>query len=168
MSWSKPLTRLGFIVLTLGTPIVLSACTLTPVYSGAMAESPSMNLAFAKPRTRLEQIIYQDLSFRLGSTDSATAPLVTVSVSSSAGDMTLSATSNPSKPVEVFATATMTITPRDGSDSKVQTITRKASATYTRNSQVLADKSAEIEAAERAAKAVAESLRLAVLAERSR
>ena len=168
MSWSKPLTRLGLIVLTLGTPVVLSACTLTPVYSGAMAESPSMNLAFAKPRNRLEQVIYQDLSFRLGSTDSITAPLVTISVSSYSGDATLSATTNPSKPVEAFVTATMTITPRDGSDTKVQTITRKASANYTRNGQVLADKAAEVEAAERAARAVAESLRLAVLAELSR
>lgn len=168
MSWSKSLRRTAFIGLALGLAPVLGACSFSPVYSGALASQPLLDLAYAKPNSRLEQVVYQELSLRFGSSELPTAPLATVSVSASAADMALSATANPNKPVEVTAIATLTITPRDGSNTPPMTFTRKATANYTRSGQVLADTAAIADANERAAKAAAESLRLAVLATLSR
>lgn len=48
----------------------LGACSFQPVYSGALAEKPQLQLAYAAPKTRLEQIVYSELSFRLGKTTS--------------------------------------------------------------------------------------------------
>lgn len=168
MSWSRPLRRIVFAGLVLGVGAALGACSFSPVYSGALACQPLLNLAYAKPATRLEQVIYQELALRFGSSDSATAPLATVSASASGADMMLSVTANPAKAVEVTVTATLTIAPRDGSVTKPQVFTRTASADYTRSGQVLADNAAAAEAAERAARSAAESLRLAVLAALSR
>lgn len=168
MSWSKPLRRIAVAALVLGIGAALGACSFSPVYSGALASQPLLNLAYAKPNSRLEQVIYQELALRFGSSDLATAPLATVTVSSLAPDMMLSATANPAKAVEVTVTATLTISQRDGGTAKPQTFTRMASADYTRSGQVLADNAAAAEAAERAAKSAAESLRLAVLAALSR
>jgi hypothetical protein len=69
---------------------------------------------------------------------------------------------------QVTITATLTITNPNDPKQKPITLTRQATAELTRNDQVLADREADIEAAERAAKAVAESLRLAVLATSAR
>jgi hypothetical protein len=168
MSWSRPLRRIVFAGLVLGVGAALGACSFSPVYSGALASQPLLNLAYAKPATRLEQVIYQELALRLGSSDAATAPLATVSATPVAADMMLSATANPAKSVEVTVTATLTIAPRDGSETEPYTFTRTASADYTRSGQILADNAAAAEAAERAAKSAAESLRLAVLAALSR
>lgn len=169
MSLSKRLQRLGFIVMTLGGAAALAGCTLTPVYSsGRLADSPQLNLAYAKPGTRLAQIIYQDLALHFGSSDSPTAPLATVSVSVRTSGTALSRTVNPNKPAQATVTATLTIVGRDGSTTPPIRVTRFASAGYTTNSQVLADIEARREAEERAAAAAAESLRLAVLASLSR
>ncbi|WP_240231239.1 hypothetical protein [Devosia lacusdianchii] len=169
MSWSKTLRRTAVIGLALGLGPVLGACSFTPVYSGALASQPDLNLAYGKPNSRLEQVVYQELALRFGpSSEAETAPLATVSVGSSAADMTMAATANPSKPMEVTVTATLTIARRDGSTTPPMTFTRKATANYTRSGQVLADNTAAAEASERAAKVAAESLRLAVLAALSR
>lgn len=166
MLWSRHLRHLSFAAMLLGTGAVLGACSFSPVYSGALASQPLLNLSYAKPASRLEQVVYQELALRLGRSDSETAPLARVTVSASTDNMAMSATANPSKPLEVTVTATLTITHRDGNQG--QTFTRTATANYTRNGQVLADKAAASDAAERAAKAAAESLRLAVLAALSR
>lgn len=142
----------------------LGACSFQPVYSGRLAENPQLQLAYAEPKTRLEQIVYSELSFRLGKTTAPTAPLITANVSASDSEPYLSATANPNKPREMTVTATVTITPRDGVDTKPITITRTAKAQHTRSGQVLADEAATIEAQERAARSAAESLRLAILA----
>ena len=171
MLWSEashPLHRILFASLVLGLAATLGACSFSPVYSGALASQPLLDLAYAKPNSRLDQVIYQELALRFGSSAAATAPLATVSASASAGDMMLSATANPAKAVEVTVTVTLTITPRDGSATPPQSFTRMATANYTRTGQILADNAAAAEAAERAAKSAAESLRLAVLAALSR
>ena len=168
MSWSKSLRPLAFAGLVVVGGTVLGACSFQPVYSGALASQPLLNLAYAKPTSRLEQVIYQELSLRLGSSASDTAPLAKVSVSSAAGDMAMSQTANPNFPVEVTVNATLTITRRAGDTTPPFTVTRRATANYTRSGQVLADNQAAAEAAERAAKSAAESLRLAILADLSR
>ena len=123
-----------------------------------------LNLAYAKPANRLEQIIYQDLALRLGASDLPTAPLASLAVWHRCRRNGPVADRRPAKPIEITVTATLTITPRDGSAEPPVRITRRATANFTRDEQVLADQEAQTDAAERAAGAVAESLRLAVLA----
>lgn len=168
MLLSKPLRRvvLASVLLAFGT--ALSACSFSPVYSGALASQPTLDLAYAKPTSRLEQVIYQELALRFGTSEATTAPLATVTASSSGSAIGLSATANPNKPARVTVAATLTITRRDGTTSAPVRITREASAEYTTSGQDLADTAAATDAAERAAKAAAESLRLAVLASLSR
>ena len=168
MSWSKALRASLLTGMLLGTGAILGACSFTPVYSGTLASQPSLNLAYAKPKTRLEQVVYQELSLRLGESTAETAPLASVTVSNSATDIMVTSTTDPAKAVRMVVTAVLTITPRDGADSKPIVFTRTATAQYTRNGQVLADNAAADEASERAAKSAAESLRLAVLASLSR
>jgi hypothetical protein len=168
MSWFKQPLKLFLVAGMLGSTAMLGGCSFSPVYSSASVSQGTLALSYAKPNSRLEQIVYQELSLRLGSTQSETAPLASVAIFPAISDMVLSRTDNPNKPMEVAVTATLTVTPRDGSGGAVQTYTRRATAQYTRNDQVLAERSAQEEALERAAKAVAESLRLAVLASASR
>jgi hypothetical protein len=168
MSWSNTLRSVVFAGLALGLAAALGACSFSPVYSGALASQPMLNLAYAKPNSRAEQVIYQELALRFGTSDASTSPLATVRVSTAAANTMLSVTANPAKSVEVTVTATLTITARDGSAAPTQTYTRFATAGYTRSGQVLADNAAAAEAIDRAAKAAAESLRLAVLAGLSR
>jgi hypothetical protein len=169
MSWSRRTRHIVFAAILVGSGAVLGACSFSPVYSGTLASQPLLNLSYAKPESRPEQVIYQELALRLGSSDSPTAPLATVSASASAGGLGfLTATDNPSKPYRVTVTATLTIAQRDGSDSEPLVITRRATAEYSTNSQVLSDTAAANEASDRAGKAAAESLRLAVLAALSR
>src|SRR5215217_3070691 len=114
---SRSLSRLKPIALVAALifgAAVLGACSFQPVYSGRLADSPRLDLAYASPNSRLDQIIYQDLAFRLGETEGETAPLVTVSVSNGTTEPFLSATANPNKPREATVTAVLTITPRDG------------------------------------------------------
>ena len=163
MSLSK-LRQFALIVSLALVSTSLAACSFQPVYSGKLAENPQLQLAYAEPATRLDQIVYQELAFRLGKTTSPKAPLVSVVVSASSGSPYLSVTANPNAPYEATATATLTVTPRDGVDEKAITITRTAKAQFTQTSQVLANQAAITEAQERATRAVAESLRLALLA----
>lgn len=169
MSLSNRPLRLALIGFSLVSALALGACSgFTPVYSGALAAQPSLQLAYAEPNSRLEQIIYQELALRLGKTEDGTAPLVRVSLSTSGIEVADSVTVNPRKPLEVTIRAILTVSPRDGGDAAVLTLTRQATASYTRSGQVLADRLAADEAAERAAKAAAESLRLALLADLAR
>lgn len=168
MSWSSPMRRIAFAGLLLAAGTALGACSFSPVYSGTLASQPMLNLAYAKPTTRLEQIIYQELALRFGWSDAETAPLASVTATSSAVGIGLSQTASPNKLNRVTVTATLTVSRRDGSATEPVSFTREASADYTTSSQVLADTAAANEAAERAAKAAAESLRLALLASLSR
>ena len=168
MSWSRTLQRAVFAGVMLSVGVTIGACSFSPVYSGTLASQPGLDLAYAKPTNRLEQIVYQELSLRFGTSTAEMAPLATVVITGDASDMVVTTTTNPSKPVEVTVTATLTIMRRDDLETKPTIYVRTASADYTRSGQVLADNAAATEAAERAAKSAAESLRLAVLANLSR
>ena len=167
MSLSSSMRSIALAAILLGGATALGACSFTPVYSGALASQPMLELAYAKPTTRLEQIIYQELALRLGSSEATTAPLVMATVATTRVALGSSATANPNKPYRVTVTATLSVTPRDGSGSPLS-FTRMASADYTTSSQVMANNAAATEAQERAARAAAESLRLALLASLSR
>lgn len=159
---SRPM---AFAAIALAAGAMLGACSFQPVYSGASASQPNVELAYAEPNSRLEQVIYQELALRLGTSPSATSPLASVSVSTGSGGLAAMTDSpSPNAPASVSVTATLTIAQRDGSMAQPIKLTRTATAQYTTNNQVLANTTAASEAAERAAKAAAESLRLAVLA----
>jgi hypothetical protein len=153
----------------LASGALLGACSFQPVYSGTLASNPTLDIAYAKPNSRLEQIIYQELELRLGSSGAPAAPLASLTVSQSSGGLAAMTNSpGPNVQTRIAVTATLTITRRDGSQAEPLVLSRSATAQYTTNSQVLANVSAATEASERAAKAAAESLRLALLATLSR
>src|SRR5690606_14343127 len=124
----------------LGAGTLLGACSFTPVYSGALASQPMLSLAYAKPASRLEQIIYSELALRFGSSEAETARLAMVTASVSAAAIGMSKTANPSKLTRVTVTATLNISDRDGAD-KIS-FTRRATADYTTSGQVLANQAA--------------------------
>lgn len=162
MSWSRGLTRKGFLVLLLAGAASLSACTFSPVHSTRALAPAEIRLAYAEPTTRLEQIVYQELRLRVGESRAPDARLASVSLTTSNVARTMSASANPNAPRALSVTARLTVAAPDGGPSTV--ITRTATADYTTNPQALASQEARIDAEERAARAVAESLRLALLA----
>lgn len=170
MWWSSGFRSLALAAALVAVAVPLAGCSFSPVYggAGAMAGQQRLALNYAEPSTRLEQIIYQELRLRLGSSEAPQAPRATVTVVSVATDPTLAETSgilfNDTRRVTV--TATLTIV-RPG-EPRPLTFTRVATADYVSTNQVLAANAAADEAAERAAKAAAESLRLALLADLSR
>jgi hypothetical protein len=165
MSWSKRLRVLSFSMLALGGAPLLAACTLTPVYSDRIAEDANLAFVYAAPNSRLEQIVYQELSLRFGKSTAPNAPLATVTVGVSGAATVNTATVNPnSNSYNVTVTATLTLTQRGGGEAAPVVLTRRATAGYSTGAQVLNDQFAFSEASERAAKSAAESLRLAILA----
>lgn len=163
--WSSKALRFTLLGLALLAVPALAACTsLRPVYATPEhAAATSVAVAFAKPAGRLEQIVQQELALRFNTTDSPTAPLASVSVQAIGGTSFLTASAGPLGLGRTGVTATITVTPRDGSASMPFSITRSADTSYTTSGQVLADRAAANEALERAARAAAESLRLALL-----
>ncbi|MFD2647825.1 LPS assembly lipoprotein LptE [Devosia albogilva] len=170
MWWSSGFRSLAFATALVAVAVPLAGCSFSPVYggAGALAGQQTLALNYAEPSGRLEQIIYQELRLRLGSSEAPDAPKARVTVVSVATDPTLAETNtilmNDAR--RVMVTANLTIT-RPG-EARPLTITRVATADYVSTNQVLAANAAADEAAERAAKAVAESLRLALLADLSR
>jgi hypothetical protein len=162
MLWSKRLQILSFSAMALVGAPLLAACTLTPVYSGRLAENANLELAFAAPTNRLDQVVIQELALRFGK--SPTAPLATVQTSASATTLVNTVTANPNKTYEVTVTATLTIEQNNDPKAKPLVLTRRATANYQTGAQILNDQSAYTEASEHAAKSAAESLRLAILA----
>ncbi len=182
---SKTLRPLAFAAsLCLGAGL-LAACSFTPLYGENSAVGTSLDLAYAEPETRLDQIIYQDLALRLGRTRTADAPLVTVKTSRSGRRVGRTSSGSPATTYESIVTASVTVTRQlptssilteneqvsenkeeisDKKSNVLYSVSRKASATFTTNGQRLADQQAIIDADERAALAVAQTLRLLLAA----
>ncbi|MDR3475682.1 MAG: hypothetical protein P4M09_28885 [Devosia sp.] len=152
--------RGAMVGLTLAGFAALSACTFTPAFNDTTAVHALM-LGFAPANNPLEQIVYQDLGRRFGLSDSPDAPQVSVTVASYSRALAQSTTVDPAKDRLMTATGILRIT-RGG--QPVLTTTRQATATYTADTQVLADKSAETAAQEQAAHALADTLELTILA----
>jgi LPS-assembly lipoprotein len=155
-----------------------SGCSFRPVYQADATSSDPTGLVFdmAEPHSRLEQIIYQELALHFASSEQPTAPDLQVVASSSERDASLSATPptrrdgavvGSAETIEVTVTATAVVS-RPGEEAL--TVTRFATALYNSISpnSVLATSVAQEKAQEDAAKAAAESLRLALLAQFTR
>jgi hypothetical protein len=145
--------------------LFLAGCSsFAPVYSGQPGADARLELSYGEPRDRLEQIVHQELALAFGRSTAPSAALVRTAVTSVEGPEGLSATpGNESRSLTL--TATMTISPRDGSGQPT-TVTRSTTTSYQSVGQGLSDQEARIDAEERAARAVADSLRLALLATR--
>lgn len=163
MSSFSPWVRIAAVLLALVSPLALSACSsLRPVYGDNGLTNQAVALAYAKPANRLEQVIYQSLALRLGKSDSADAPTVTVVAKQSSRALTKGTAISPNEQRQMTVTADITLKAPDG--KVLFSGTRAASADYTTDPQALSNQAAETEAAERAAKALAETLRLTLLA----
>ncbi|WIJ24055.1 LPS assembly lipoprotein LptE [Devosia sp. RR2S18] len=154
--------------------LVGSGCSFQPVYQTNAAGLDAASLAFnmAEPNSRLEQMVYQELSLRFTSSGHPNTPHLRVVASSSERVASLSATPQTrrggvtigsAEAVEVTVTATAVVT---HVGMEAFTVSRVATALYNSNipNSVLATSVAQEKAQEDAAKAAAESLRLALLA----
>ena len=172
MSLSDRGLRVGLLALALVAPLALASCTsFTPVYGDNGIVNSELELRYAAPANRLEQIIYQTLALRLGKSSNPSAPLVTVKTSAKSHSLP-TADVSPVSQKQVTVTATITIatieTPATADAEAVMktiyTASRNASADYTTGPQSLANQQAAQEAQERAAKALADTVRLTIIA----
>jgi hypothetical protein len=151
------------IIVTAVLALALSACTtLRPVYGENGLTSESIALAYATPANRLEQIIYQDLALRLGKAEAGKAPEVQITATQASKALTAGNIVSPNRQRQMVVTARIRLI---GTDGKVLfSGSRSAAADYTTNASQLANQQAETEAAERAAKALADTIRLTLIA----
>lgn len=159
-SSSRPI-RIAAVLLALAVVPALAACSgFRPVYGDAtLSGQQEVAVSYASPKNRLEQIIYQDLALRLG-TSSGAVPVVAVSVTQ--GSSSLASAAAGSTPREMRVTAKIVVTAPDG--KVLLSKSRSQTADYTTGPQELANQQAATDAAERAAKLLADTLRLEILA----
>ena len=161
--WSSSrVVQVGALLLTLAIAPALSACTgFTPVYGDNGLGAQRLEVKYGTPGNRLEQIIYQDLALKLGKA-AGHVPTVSVSVSQAARDLATNTVVNPVVQMQMTVTAAISVVDADG--KVLFQGSRSASADYTTNAQAFASQEAASEAAERAAKALADTVRLQVIA----
>lgn len=147
--------------------LALAGCGFTPLY-GTSSDRAAIPMSYAAPQTQAEQIIYNELALSFPRTDNPDAPRLNISSSGGNRRIGRSSTGLPTTTQEWTQSATATITQPDPLDpAQTQTIyegSKSASATYTTNGQRLADQEAAKDAEKRAARAVAQSLRLSIKA----
>ena len=164
MSWSKAeLLRSSVLALALLGATTLTACSgFTPVYGDHGIGVEEHAFRYDKPASRLDQIIYQELVLRLGRTTDSSVPLIRVTTTSAVRGLTRSDVDNPAAQKEAVVTAKVEIVDADG--NVAFTATRSAAASFTADrAQALAETEAEKEAKERAARELAETVRLTLL-----
>jgi len=162
MSSPKRVLRTGLIALALLGATALAGCSgLTPVYGERGIGAERIALRYAAPTSRLEQIIYQDVALRLGREGTAQNPLLTVTTSTSERQLTMSGVNRPAQQREAKVTAKIEL--KDAAGQVLLVTERSATALYTEDSQALASAAAETDAYERAARALAETIRLTLI-----
>jgi LPS-assembly lipoprotein len=160
MLWSRNAVRAGLVGLALLLPLALAGCSsLQPVYGDNGIGAERLALSYAKPTTRLEQIIYQDLALSFGKASSG--PLLTVVTSTSNRRLTRSDVSRPSTQREAVVSADIEVKGADG--TVLFAGKRSAAASYSVDGQGLADTEAVRNAEEQAARALAETIRLTLI-----
>ena len=152
----------GATLLALSLVLPLAACTgLRPVYSDAGLGAARVEVAYAAPRNRLEQIIYQDLALRLGKAEGQ-VPLVTVHASRSAAELVTETVSSPLAAKQMKVTATLTVEAPDG--TVLFSGTRSQTADFNLDAQALSNQQASAAAERQAALLLADTLRLQTIA----
>jgi len=164
MSWSKAaLLRNAMLALALAGATTLAACSgLAPVYGERGIGVERHAFRYDKPVTRLDQIIYQELALKLGRSTDPSTPLVRITTTAAIRDLTKSNVANPAAQKEAVVTARIELVDADGNIAF--TATRSTAASFTADrAQALAETEAEREARERAARELAETVRLTLL-----
>lgn len=160
MLWSRVTVRAGLLGMVLLAPLAVAGCSsLKPVYGDNGIGAERVALSYAKPTTRLEQIIYQDLALSLGK--AAGAPLLTVMTTTSNRKLTRSDVTRPSAQRETVVSAEIELKGTDG--TVLFAGERSAAASYSVDGQGLADTEALRNAEEQAARALAETIRLTLI-----
>lgn len=144
--------------------LILPGCTLTPVYSDQGAGGQRLNLRYVAPNSRLEQVFYQTLSARAGTARGAEVPELSVSISISESRVGLTTVSTPLREYQIVAAADYRVS-RAG--EVVISGRRTAAGGYQRSDQLVANEAAKNDAEERVVRALAETVRLALVAELS-
>jgi LPS-assembly lipoprotein len=148
--------------LLLVASLALAGCSgLAPVY-GERGLTQRLPLTYSKPVNRLDQIVIQDLALRLGRSSAPGATLVTITSTDSGRALTRTGVATPRKEREVTVRVSYTLV---AGGRVLGAGTRTATAGYATVGQVLADEAAYDDAAERAARAAAETVRLSILAD---
>ncbi len=163
MSWSKAVLRNAMLAFALVGASTLAACSgLTPVYGERGIGVERHAFRYDKPASRLDQIIYQELVLKLGRATDPSVPLVRITTTSSVRGLTKTNVANPAAQKEAVVTARIELIDADGTIA--YTATRSAAASFTTDRyQALAETEAEKEARERAARELAETVRLTLL-----
>lgn len=157
---SRGVLRAGLVALALALPLALGACTgLRPLYGEDGIGNQRVEVHYAAPASRLDQIVYQDLALKLGK--SAGGPLVTIATSQAARALTSQTKGVANQPYQVVVTAVISVVDTDGTTLFYGR--RSQSADYTQGPQVLANQQAAQNAAENAAHLLADTIRLAIL-----
>ncbi len=159
--WLKSLSIIIFLSLS------LSACSFSPIYGDNNLSNKTISLSYAKPTTRLEQIIYQDLKLRLGS-DINSANQLIVTISQSTRDVGRSSNGLPASIQELTLVANFKVIDINDSENIIYTGTNRVTATYSSKGQIIADIKAQEKAEETAALELAQIIRLTLLAELNR
>ncbi|UYN98333.1 MAG: hypothetical protein KIT02_10180 [Devosia sp.] len=141
--------------------LALSGCTsLAPVY-GDRSGAEAIRFNFASPSNRMEQLVLNRLRVAFPGAAGAADPVLTVRASSASAYTPKSDPFRIRDPKAEAVQATVTI--RQGDEILLEA-TRSAETAYQDATLSLTDQESEIGAEETAARAVAESLRLAILA----
>lgn len=162
MSWSSVPRAIAVLAGTLALLMLASCSGFRPVYGDGVGPSDRYAFDYASPASRLDQVIYTELRLRLGpEAPGSDALAVAVAASPSVRPLTRTGVVKPATTNQATVTATVSVSRPDG--TVVFSGSRSASALYTTAGQVLADTAAQAEAEERAARALAETIRLAIL-----
>jgi LPS-assembly lipoprotein len=159
----RTLVRSMLLAAALTATTALAACSgLTPVYGERGIGVERHAFRYDKPASRLDQIIYQELVLKLGRATDPSVPLVRITTTSSVRGLTKTNVANPAAQKEAVVTARIELIDADGTIA--YTATRSAAASFTTDRyQALAETEAEKEARERAARELAETVRLTLL-----
>jgi LPS-assembly lipoprotein len=167
MSSSDRISRRRLLAAMVVLPL-LSGCSFTPLYGTNSAVETGPGFAYAEPTNRYEQIIYQELAFRLGTDNSPDATKVTVSASGSTRRVGRTSPGSVLTAYEAVITAGMKVEKPGAEDEILMNINRFASASYEISGQVVADRAATENAKEVASKSLADTLRLILSAARNK
>ncbi|MBU1174851.1 MAG: hypothetical protein KKH72_05560 [Alphaproteobacteria bacterium] len=142
---------------------LLVGCSFAPLYGGTDAVGFGAGFAYAEPTNRLEQIIYQELAFRLGTNKSADAPRVKINASQSDRRIGRTSAGSVLSAHEAVVSASLIVT-RGADGQQALSITRFTSTGFEQSGQVAADRAASETAGEKAARALADTFRLILVA----
>jgi hypothetical protein len=159
LSFKAP-RRTVLLALGLAGVLALSGCSsLTPVY-GDRSTLMGQALRQAKPSSVAEQVIYQTLAVSFPISTKPADPELRISASAGERGLSLTDVARATSPSEMVVTANVELLDADG--KVLHSFWRTASASFETDWQGFSSAEAKRDATDRAAKAVAELIRLSL------